>query len=370
MIQRDTIFTNVALPPDGDVWWEGHDDPPPAELIDWQGSPWTPASDGEGRAPELPLHRAGDATTRRSRPSSTIPNGVPISAIIFGGRRATTVPLVMQAFNWMHGVFLGATLGSETTAAATGKVGVVRRDPMAMLPFCGYNMGEYFQHWLRRCGAQLTQPPKIFLVNWFRKGKDGKFLWPGFGENMRVLEVDRRSLRRPRARRSRPPIGLVPTMDAIDRAGLEGSATTSWRGCCASIRRSGSRPSRARRITSACTARTCRRRSTRSTTTWRSASTTRWSSIRTIRKPPTSNLQLPRKPLPTAGLWELGFGSWELTSRTLRGCGLRRRPVPEAGVERLGHVERETADADVVAAARGAGGIDAHAGHSPAAIEG
>jgi phosphoenolpyruvate carboxykinase (GTP) len=217
MIQADTIYTNVGLRPDGTPWWEGHDDPPPAEAIDWQGRPWTPASTDKAAHPNS---RFTTPATRCSTlsPAFENPEGVPIDAILFGARRQRRVPLVYESANWQHGTFLGATLSSETTAAATGKVGVLRRDPMAMWPFCGYNMGDYFAHWLT-VGAGLTKPPRIFRVNWFRTRDDGRFLWPGFGENLRVLKwILERSEGRGNAASS--AIGEVPTLDAIDRTGL------------------------------------------------------------------------------------------------------------------------------------------------------
>ncbi len=218
MIQRNTIYTNVALRPDGTPWWEGHDDPAPPHALDWQGRPWNPSSPEKAAHPNSRF-TAPAAQCATLSPEFENPDGVPIDAILFGARRQRRVPLVYEANDWVHGTFLGATLSSETTAAATGKVGVLRRDPMAMLPFCGYNMGDYFAHWLD-LGASLAKPPRIFRVNWFRTNDEGKFLWPGFGDNLRVIKwILERCASHGKAVPS--AIGPVPTIDAIDRHGLE-----------------------------------------------------------------------------------------------------------------------------------------------------
>jgi phosphoenolpyruvate carboxykinase (GTP) len=216
---RDTLFTNCALTPDGDVWWEGMGVPPPPGTVDWQGRAWEP---GCGRPAAHPNARFTVPAARCPviDPQWDDPAGVPISAILFGGRRPATIPLVTEALSWEHGVFLGSTIGSETTAAAMGKAGVLRRDPFAMLPFCGYHLGDYFAHWLAMGGQLGAQAPRMFLVNWFRRDASGGFLWPGFGDNARVLAYIARRLDGEAGLAERTPIGWLPRPEAIDVAGL------------------------------------------------------------------------------------------------------------------------------------------------------
>jgi phosphoenolpyruvate carboxykinase (GTP) len=218
-ITKNSIFTNCAITPDGDIWWEGMTDEKPPELIDWLRRSWSPDA---GRPASHPNARF--TTPARQCPVIAKewedPKGVPIDAILFGGRRANVVPLVTESFDWAHGTFLAATTSSETTAAAAGKVGQLRRDPMAMLPFCGYNMGDYFAHWLKIGATPSAKMPKIYFVNWFRKDEKGKFLWPGYGENSRVLKwiFDRCN---GTANAVDTPIGRLPRPEDIDASGLD-----------------------------------------------------------------------------------------------------------------------------------------------------
>jgi phosphoenolpyruvate carboxykinase (GTP) len=219
-LSQNCIFTNTALTDDGDVWWEGMTEEKPAHLTDWKRQDWTPASDTTAAHPNARF-TAPAAQDPAIAPEWENPEGVPISAILFGGRRSSVIPLVTEAFDWQHGVFLGSIMASETTAAAAGAVGKLRRDPFAMLPFCGYNMADYFSHWLD-LGQEgdSAKLPRLFYVNWFRKGPDGKFLWPGYGENSRVLEwVFERCAGRGDAVET--PIGLLPTASAIPTQGLD-----------------------------------------------------------------------------------------------------------------------------------------------------
>jgi phosphoenolpyruvate carboxykinase (GTP) len=221
-LRQNTIFTNVAMTPEREPWWEGINGAPTAGLINWKGEAWD-TSKGPAAHPNarytVPAHQSPSIS-----PKWEALEGVPISAFIFGGRRARVAPLVYESFNWQHGVFVGATMASETTAAATGNVGIVRRDPMAMVPFCGYNMADYFGHWLAM-GKRIPHPPKIFHVNWFRKGADGKFLWPGYGENVRVLKwILERVEGRGGAQET--PIGHVPARGALTLDGMNISAST------------------------------------------------------------------------------------------------------------------------------------------------
>jgi phosphoenolpyruvate carboxykinase (GTP) len=221
-LRANTIFTNVAMTPDREPWWEGMTDKAPSDMTDWQGRKWTSSNGPAAQANSRYTVPAGQAPSISPRWED--PAGVPISAFIFGGRRARLAPLVYEAMDWQHGVYVAATMASETTAAITEKMGVTRRDPMAMLPFCGYNMADYFGHWLEM-GKNIPHPPKIFHVNWFRKGSDGKFLWPGFGENARVLKWMLERIEGKGAA-TETPIGAVPTTNAITLDGIDVSKDT------------------------------------------------------------------------------------------------------------------------------------------------
>jgi phosphoenolpyruvate carboxykinase (GTP) len=220
---KNTIFTNVVLTPDGDVWWEDMGVPAPAKGVDWHGEEWTPAGGKKGAHPNSRF-TAPASQCPVIDPDWQNPQGMPLSAILFGGRRPSTIPLVNEAFDWEHGVFMGSACGSETTAAALGQAGVLRRDPFAMLPFCGYNMGDYFAHWLSFTQkTDRAKLPKVYFVNWFRKNADGKFLWPGYGENSRVLKwICERVAGTGKAQKT--AIGNLPTSDALDLSGLNLSA--------------------------------------------------------------------------------------------------------------------------------------------------
>jgi phosphoenolpyruvate carboxykinase (GTP) len=220
---KNTIFTNVVLTPDGDVWWEGMGVPAPAKGIDWEGHEWTPESGRKGAHPNSRF-TAPASQCPVIDPDWENPEGMPLSAILFGGRRPSTIPLVNEAFDWEHGVFMGSACGSETTAAALGQAGILRRDPFAMLPFCGYNMGDYFAHWLSfTTRTDRAKLPKVYFVNWFRKNAEGKFLWPGYGDNSRVLKwICERVEGTGKAEKT--PIGYVPTPESLDLKGLNLSA--------------------------------------------------------------------------------------------------------------------------------------------------